>query len=458
MPPEYSRPVAASSAGRRLPRVRPRSYTALPGAGTSRCVGAGYVAWPKTPQSAGRNVDGVIGSVSAGTTRLGALDGWVRDVAGAVVLTGLFVLAGGHTGPPAGGRTVDAAGFVLLVLAGVSVLVCRRFPQAALVLVTVVLCVYLGRSYPDGPIYLAGMLALFSLGRHASRRVAWAGAGVLVVSLGVVAAAARGAGLTVLPLIFAGWAAAAVLLGQTLRSHRTYLDAARQQARSLRLSREEQARRRTAEDRLRIARDLHDTVGHAMAMINVQAAAGAHVADQRPEAAKQALLAIQRASGTVLDELTSMLTVLRAEGESAERAPAPGMAQIRQLVQDSGGARLRTSAVIEGLAEDVSEAVGVAAYRIVQESLTNVIRHSGARHAWVTVKVGADRSLVVEVLDDGVGGTSPATGAQAGDGSSGSGIGIRGMRERAESTGGRLEAGPGPQGGFVVRADWRPRP
>ena len=174
------------------------------------------------------------------------------------------------------------------------------------------------------------------------------------------------------------------------------------------------------------------------------------MADQRPEAAKQALVAIQRASGDVLDELTTMLNVLRADGEAAERMPMPGLAEIRQLVAGSGNARLRTSIVVEGRTEDVPEAVGTAAYRIVQESLTNVIRHAGAASVQVTVHAEEDRGLHVEIRDDGAGAASAAA-------SAGSGIGIRGMRERAESTGGHLEAGPAPQGGFLVRADWRAR-
>jgi signal transduction histidine kinase len=379
----------------------------------------------------------------------GLLGGPAGDIIAAAVLTGLFLLASGHNGPPKGGRAVDAVGDALLVLAGLSVALCRRYPRTALILVTIVLGCYLGRRYPDGPVYLAGMLALFSLGWHASRRGALTGAGTLVVTLTVVAAVWRGAGLTVLPLIFAGWAAAAVLLGEALRSRRVYLDGVRERTRNLELTRAEQGRRRTAEDRLRIARDLHDSVGHAMAMINVQAGAGAHVADQRPDAAKQALVAIQQASGDVLDELTAMLSVLRADGELAERAPAPGIAQIRQLVDASRSEQLRADVTVEGPADSISETVGVAAYRIVQESLTNVIRHAGATHVQVTVRASADRGLLIEVRDDGAG-ASPS--------SAGSGTGIRGMRERAESSGGQLEAAAGPDGGFVVRACWRPRP
>ena len=381
--------------------------------------------------------------------RRGAPGGWRRDLIPATVLTVFFFLASGHNRPPAGGHALDALGYLTLVFSGISVALCRRFPRTAVILVVAALSCYVGRDYPDGPVYLAGIYVLFSLGWHTPRRVSLSGAALLLVAL-TVAALATKQHLTVLPLVFAGWAAAAVLLGEALRNRRAYLEGVRERTRSLEQARMEQGLRRIAEERLRIARDLHDSVGHAMAMINVQAAAGAHVADQRPEAAKQALVAIQQASGDVLDELTAMLSVLRADGEEAERMPTPGIAQIRQLVAGSGNPRLRTTIVVEGRTEDVPEAVGIAAYRIVQESLTNVIRHAGAANVQVTVHADEERGLHVEIRDDGAGTASPAP-------SSGSGVGIHGMRERAESTGGHLEAGPAPQGGFVVRADWRPR-
>jgi signal transduction histidine kinase len=396
-----------------------------------------------------RNLGDMTGRKMMDALRHRAPDGW-RDLTPAVVLTLFFFVASGHNQPSAGGHRLDVLGYVSMVLAGVSIALCRRFPRTALILVVTALGWYVGRAYPDGPVYLAGIFVLFWLGWQTPRRTALSGAALLLVVLTATALIAR-LHLTVLPLVFAGWAVAAVVLGEAVRNRRVYLEGVKERTRSLELTRAEQGRRRIAEDRLRIARDLHDSVGHAMAMINVQAAAGAHVADQRPEAAKQALVAIQQASGDVLDELTAMLNVLRADGEAAERMPTPGIAEIRQLVSASGNARLRTSVEIEGRTQDVPEAVGIAAYRIVQESLTNVIRHADATHVQVTVHAEDERGLHVEVRDDGAGAVSAA-------GSCGSGVGIHGMRERAESTGGSLEAGPGPQGGFVVRADWRPRP
>jgi signal transduction histidine kinase len=168
------------------------------------------------------------------------------------------------------------------------------------------------------------------------------------------------------------------------------------------------------------------------------------VVDRRPAAAKEALEAIQRASADVLDELAALLDLLRDDGQQAERAPTPDLSGIEDLVAGLD-APVQVALEIEGPVATVPSPVGTAAYRIVQESLTNVVRHAHATHARVAVRVAPDRGLTVEVADDGAG--------EVGS-SNGSGLGLRGMRERAESTGGRLEAGPQHGGGFLVRATW----
>ena len=377
---------------------------------------------------------------------------WAVDVAAGAVLAGIFVAVSAHIPPASDQRHLDALGYALLVSAGASVALWRRWPQVVVGVATAVLGFVIVRHYPNGPVWITGWVALLALSWRTNRRTALIGAGVMFAVLSIVAVSVDGLHTPpLLPVIFLGWSAAAVLLGDVLRNRRNYLTGLEERARYLERTREEEARRRVAEDRLRIARDLHDSVAHAMATINVQAGAAAHVVQRRPEAAKDALAAIQRASGDVLDELTAMLTLLRDSADSAEsadRAPTPGIAEVAQLVDATRDAGLSVSLVIDGPTDLVPAAVGTAAYRIVQESLTNVIRHAGATTARVIVHAGSDRSLTVEVCDDG-------TGAPAG--SAGTGVGIRGMRERAASTGGRLDAGPGRHGGFVVRAAWNGR-
>jgi signal transduction histidine kinase len=175
----------------------------------------------------------------------------------------------------------------------------------------------------------------------------------------------------------------------------------------------------------------------------VQAGAAAHVVDRQPAAAKAALTVIQRASAEVLDELTAMLRLLRDDSEGVDRAPTPGVEAVGELVASMSDAHLPVTLHREGALDAIPSPIGTAAYRIVQESLTNVVRHGGSAPTVVSVCV-ADHHFTVEVADAGPGG----------NGSVSNGMGIRGMRERAEATGGSLHAGPGAEGGFTVRAAW----
>jgi signal transduction histidine kinase len=381
------------------------------------------------------------GRARAGGTR----PGWTVDLALAALASALLVLITAHL-PDAGNRPVDAAAYALVIVAGVSVGFCRRWPRLALSVVIVVIGCYVARHYPNGPVLGTGLIALLSLSWHTDRRSTIVGAVALCAVIGITGGIAGG-GATVPAFFFLGWSVAVVFLGDALRNRRDYLRERQDRAGTLERTREQEALRRIAEDRLRIARDLHDGVAHAMATINVQAGAAAHVIDRQPEAAKQALLAIRQASSDVLDELTAMLLLLREGEETADRAPVPGLDQLAPLVEATRGANLAVSLTFDGPTASVSRPVGMAAYRIVQESLTNVLRHADATKARVTVRAGSDRSLMVEVCDDG-------SGRAAGSPSAGTGIGIRGMRERAASTGGQVDARPEPSGGFTVRASW----
>jgi signal transduction histidine kinase len=375
------------------------------------------------------------------------LPGWLPDVLAGVLAVGVLVgesaCAHGLHGTP-----VDALGYTLLVLAGVSMGLCRRWPKLATGVVTVVLSVFIIRDYPHGPVWATGWIALGALSWRTSRRVALAGAAVMLVVLSVAAVIAGQYGVA-LPAIFVGWAAATVFGSDAIRSRRSYLAGLRERARYLERTREEEAGRRVAEERLRIARDLHDSVAHAMATINVQAGAARHVLARHPEAAGEALAVIQRASGDVLDELAAMLTLLRDETQRADRAPVPGAGDISRLAQSMAASGLTVELSVAGPVEAVPGLIGTAAYRVVQESLTNVLRHSRATTARVRLVSGQDGSVLAEIADDGPAGPQ-ATG--------GTGVGIRGMRERVTSTGGTFEAGPAEGGGFLVRARWGPRP
>jgi signal transduction histidine kinase len=236
--------------------------------------------------------------------------------------------------------------------------------------------------------------------------------------------------------------AAAWALGDNLRTRRAYL--AELEARADRLEREQQetARRAVAEEQARIARELHDVISHNVSVMVVQAAAGGDVFATRPDRAREALGSIESTGREALVELRRLLGVVRpAVGDDgAGLEPQPGLARLPELVEQVTAAGLRVELTVGGEPRGLPAGVDLSAYRIVQEALTNTLKHARASNAQVTIAYG-DASLELEVLDDG-----------SSAGIAGSGRGIIGMRERAALLGGELTAGPRPSGGFGVRA------
>lgn len=381
-----------------------------------------------------RTVDGV--GAPARTTALDAAIG----VAAAVCIVAVTQ----QIEPSAGEESLDALAYVVMLAAGGVLALRRRAPRVALAVVTVALIVYTARSYAGGPVYLTLAVALYSLAATArDRRDALVAAGVAVAAMIVAGVLVSGGDdLTWHVAVFPGWAAAALFLGDAHRNRRDYLSGLEQRARFLEETREEEARRRVAEERLRIARDLHDVVAHGIATINLQSGVAAHVLERRPADALDALNAIRRTSGEALQELRSTLEVLRADGNgAAPRAPTPGMARVDALVQSTRQAGLVVEVRRAGGDVHVPAAVDVAGYRIVQESLTNVMRHAGAARAVVSIATTPD-AVEIEVVDDGRGAAVPTNG----------GHGLAGMRERAQLVNGAFEAGPRPGGGYRVWA------
>jgi signal transduction histidine kinase len=206
---------------------------------------------------------------------------------------------------------------------------------------------------------------------------------------------------------------------------------------------EEETLRRASEERLRIARELHDALGHHLSLINVQSGVALHLNEELPEQTRSSLAAIKEASKEALTELRSVLDILRQEGEQAPRSPTSTLARLQDLVSRSAAAGLEVRTETEGDERRLPFGIDVAAFRIVQEALTNVTRHAGPATATVRLSY-AEHDLIVEVDDDGrgVNGSVPT----------GGGKGILGMRERVTALGGELEVGPRPGGGFRVRA------
>ena len=238
-------------------------------------------------------------------------------------------------------------------------------------------------------------------------------------------------------LLLAGWTVAVVIAAEAYRFRAERVAATR-------ASRQTEQRRRQSEERLRVARDLHDVIGHNISLINVQASMGLDLIDSQPEQARAALSAIKSASKEALEELRTMLTTLRQDDDDAPRSPAPGLDRLPELIELTRAAGLTVDVAVAGKAPPLPAAVQLAAYRIIQESLTNVARHAG--RARVTVRVTYDdTNMHVQIDDDG---TAPPGRAAA----IGTGSGITGMRERATALGGNLSAGFRRGGGFRVSA------
>jgi signal transduction histidine kinase len=238
-------------------------------------------------------------------------------------------------------------------------------------------------------------------------------------------------------LLLAGWVLAVAIAAEAYRFRA-------ERAAATRASRQIEQRRQQSEERLRVARDLHDVIGHDISLINVQASMGLDLMDSQPEQARAALSAIKSASKAALEELRTMLTTLRQDDDVVPRSPAPGLDRLPELIELTRAAGLSVEVEVAGKAPPLPAAVHLAAYRIIQESLTNVARHAG--RARVTVRVTYDDADVhVEIDDDG---KAPSGGGPA----IGTGSGITGMRERAAALGGDLSAGFRHDGGFRVSA------
>ncbi len=342
-------------------------------------------------------------------------------------------------------RLLDAVGYGCLALAGMSMVARRRVPAVALVVASVAVGVYTARGYPGGPVYAAPLVGAYAVASSRPRARAVplvAGATAVVPLSGLASDPGRVPWL--LALVYVGWVAVATLLGEAERGRRVYFAGLKERARYLEETRETEARRRAAEERLRVARDVHDIVAHALAGIALQAGVGVRLAEADPRQAREALVGIRQASKDALAELRVTLDLTRGEqARGAEvRVPSPGVADLGRLVADAAAAGVEVCLEARGGRHPLPAAIEVAAYRIVQESLTNVARHADAPTATVTLTY-LDGGLEVEVIDDGRG--------QAGVEGSG-GHGIRGMRERAAAVGGRLETGSRPEGGFRVWA------
>ncbi|MFC5744171.1 sensor histidine kinase [Actinomadura rugatobispora] len=366
---------------------------------------------------------------------------------------------GGH-GPGAPGGVddysstpLDALGIALLVGGPALLLLRRRNPVFTLASVGAVTGLYLLRAYTYGPGVFAAAVAIVAAVTAGHRLFAWAAtfaglAGYFVLTWLIgVPFEQRGRPDRVFPVeepslgstAFAvAWVVVPLISGELIRMRA-------QRAAAAARTRAEEERRQASEERLRMARELHDVLAHNISMINVQAGVALHLIDQDPEQARTALAAIKEASKEALTEMRSVIGVLRSQGESAPRSPTAGLARLEELLGRARSAGLRVDAEIVGERRPLPAGTDLAAFRIVQESLTNVTRHAGPGPVTATVRIAyGERDVAVRVEDDG-------QGVSLLDDHPG-GSGVNGMRERAAALGGTFSAGPRPGGGFRVSA------
>jgi signal transduction histidine kinase len=353
---------------------------------------------------------------------------------GAFTVVGTFRAAEGQ--PFA--RPLDALGIALLLAGACGLVVRRRYPAAVLGFAAAAAFLYLSLDYPYGPVFLAGLVAMCSAVVSGHRRSAYLVTGVAFASL-LVLHLIRFPDQP-LPLFGAGgWLSSLAIVIAACEWWR----ARRERLEQARLAQEEAERRRGSEERLRIARDLHDSLGHHVSLINVQAGVALHLMDDDPEQARSALAAIKQSSGELLREMRATLGVLRGVDEGPPRMPVAGLARLDDLLAENRSAGLPVELEVVGAQRELPPSVDQAAYRIVQESLTNTRRHAGPARAVVRLRY-ADDGVTLQVEDDGLGAPTPAEPS--------GGNGLPGMRERAAALGGTLTAAPRPGGGFRVEA------
>ncbi|MFJ2439496.1 MULTISPECIES: sensor histidine kinase [unclassified Streptomyces] len=359
------------------------------------------------------------------------------------VLAGFVLMGTALVAPGQDDRAgLDALGWLLLLAGPALLLLRRRRPVRCVLGVSALTLLYLGAGYPYGPVFLTAAVACFAATVAGHRRAAWWAVGVLWVGhllLGhwlyrMLPPAHDRAAPWGQELVIAAFVAAVCAASELARVRR-------EQWAGEGAERAAAKRRRESEERLRIARELHDVLAHSLSVINVQAGAGLALLDSDREQARTALTTIKAASKEALGEVRQVLDTLRTPGD-APRAPAPGLDRLPELVEQAAHAGLTVEVLREGKRPALPPGVDLAAFRIVQEALTNVVRHSGSRTA--RVLIGCEPGLLRLRIDD----EGPPTGSEAG----GSGNGLVGMRERAAALGGTAEAAPRPDGGYRVRA------
>jgi signal transduction histidine kinase len=389
-----------------------------------------------------------------------ALDGLIALM---VFSFGLLTAAAQPESPPDDMlQNPDGLCLFLLAISTLPLVVRRRWPVTVFAVAWVALVAYSVIVYPGAGPITGSMFSLYAVAAHArSRRMAFY---TLVVALGtalalplVVPEKTSWSGTVGLyALLIAGW-----VLGDNMRVRRANVAAVEERAARLERERDAEAHRAVLQERARIARELHDVVAHSMSVMVVQAGAARRTLGRSPERATEALLQIERTGRGAMVEMRRLVGVLRdgaddysiAPDEPAARQPQPGIGQVPTLIRRCREAGLDVDLTVDGTRRPLPSGVELVVYRVVQEALTNTMKHAGPAHADVILRYDDD-SVVLVVCDDGRGAAAAAAAAAtADDEGSSPGHGLTGMRERVALYGGDLNVGPRVGGGFEVRAE-----
>ncbi|WP_446215686.1 sensor histidine kinase [Micromonospora sp. IBHARD004] len=354
---------------------------------------------------------------------------------------GVLLLGNAVLAPDA--ATVRALDVALILVMAAALAACRRYPVVALIAVTAAMLALHVRVHPGvsaafpvlGAVYLAAWRGHRSAAALAS--LVFLG-GFLARDISVAPAGRPGQQIVERTALLLGWFVAANVAGLVARQRRAYLEQVEQRAVEAERTREEMALRRAGEERLRIARDLHDSLTHSISVIKVQAGIAVHLARKHGEEPSATLLAIQEASSAAMRELRATLDVLRSPADG----DCVGLARVGELAERTRTAGVPVQVTVTGQPRDLPAEVDQAGYRVVQEALTNVARHAGPATAQIHVGY-APAQLTVSVTDDGQ--ASPVRLVTPG-------VGLRGMRERVTGLGGTLHAAARDGGGFAVQA------
>lgn len=381
--------------------------------------------------------------------RVRALDTHRPELLDAIIALGLLAGAAISGAVETADRPADATFFVLLVVGAIPYVMRRRAPLVVFVIASLPVLALIGLGYSSSVIGSGLFLLAYTVASWGTWRSVAAAAGWVVVLLVTIATTQPNALSPGELLTNAALFVGALGLGRSIRSQRATSALMRERAELAVEARAEAARRAVTEERLRIAQELHDVIGHSLSVIALQAQVGAHVIDADPDEAKASLVAVSQTSRAALTEVRRILGAMHEPDGSYH--PAPGLEDINALAAELTNAGLPVDVATRGTPQNVPPALQMTAYRLTQEALTNVAKHAGNTRATVTIT--HDPGIVhLEIIDEGPADASAGHRSISPTEDEGKGHGLLGMRERVAVWGGTLEAGPRPQGGYAVRA------